>query len=98
MPRIPDLFFSEYASLAARAGNPAQYRLVSDQQFNNATAYLVITPIFQVIATLIFFARAYTRVYPTWRCGVDDYIIAVAFVCSAFWNTSGPLLTDRRSS
>jgi len=54
--------------------------LIPDGEYNMAYTFLVVTMIFQIIAVLIFFARVYTRAYPTWRFTIDDYVMSLAFV------------------
>ena len=51
-----------------------------DAEYNMAYTFLVVTMIFQIIAVLVFFARVYTRAYPTWRFTIDDYVMSLAFV------------------
>jgi len=53
---------------------------IPDAEYNMAYTFLVVTMIFQIIAVLVFFARVYTRAYPTWRFTMDDYVMSLAFV------------------
>jgi hypothetical protein len=53
---------------------------VLDAEYNIAYTFLIVTMIFQIIAVLVFFARVYTRAYPTWRFSIDDYVMSLAFV------------------
>lgn len=54
---------------------------ILDAEYNMAYTFLVVTMIFQILAVLVFFARVYTRAYPTWRFTIDDYVMTLAFVC-----------------
>jgi len=49
-------------------------------EYEWAHVFLIVTMVFQLLSVLVFFARIYTRSYPTWRFTLDDYIISFAFV------------------
>jgi hypothetical protein len=56
----------------------------------NPILYGVTIP-FYVVTVPVFFARIYTRAFPTWRLWWDDLFIALAFV-SRFWTRNMPLI------
>jgi hypothetical protein len=102
MPSLPQMLFDELLPLQPRAGNPpppdpVKFRPVSQTHYNVACAILILTPIVHVFSTLLFVGRAYTRMVPTFRFGLDDYLICVAWVCLRDGGESyaclGPLLT-----
>jgi len=60
---------------------PEKFRIVSESHYQIACAILILTPIVHAFATMLFVGRAYTRMVPTFRFGLDDYLISVAWVC-----------------
>src|ERR1700753_1052486 len=51
----------------------------------NPVFYGVTIP-FYIFMVPIFFARMYTRIFPTRRLWWDDFFIAIAFVSTLYWN------------
>ncbi|KAF2685835.1 hypothetical protein K458DRAFT_252464, partial [Lentithecium fluviatile CBS 122367] len=58
---------------------PEKYRVVSDTHYRVACAILILTPIIHLFSTVVFVGRAYTRMVPTFRFGLDDYLICIAW-------------------
>lgn len=52
----------------------------SDKAMGWAHAFAGVVITLNVIATLIFIGRMWTRSYPVYRMQIDDWIIAVAWV------------------
>lgn len=86
MPGLPQMLFDELRELRPRESppqfkpTPEKFRWVSDTHYHVACAILILTPIVQLFSTLLFIGRAYTRMVPTFRFMLDDYLICVAYV------------------
>ena len=90
MPGLPPMLFEELLPLQPRFNvsptaatfvpTPEKFRIVSDTHYNVACAILILTPIVHAFSTLLLVGRAYTRMVPTFRFGLDDYLICVAWV------------------